>query len=56
LQYEFYYLPQILLMLTILANLSIYDPQRIEDTVLVLDLFVPFAHLFVGGTQSTTLF
>jgi len=54
LQYEFCYLLQILLMPTTLANPSASILQRIEDTIPVLDSFIPFAHPFVGGMQSTT--
>jgi len=42
-------------MPTTSANPFAYGPQRIKDTALILDSFILFAHLFVGGMQLTTL-
>ena len=42
-------------MLVILANSSVYDLQRIRDTVLIPDSFVQSVYLFVNRRMSTTL-
>jgi len=42
-------------MLAILANLSVYIPQRTEDIVLIPGSFILFAHPSVDGTLLTAL-
>jgi len=49
-------LPQIQLLLAILANSSVYDLQRTGDIIPTPVSFVLSVHLFVDGKISTTSF